>query len=59
MFARPYLRNFGNLSVREILLITWPTDRKPIHLSVRTTGGPKCEMSNFLASMGACNLFLN
>ena len=41
-----------------MLSITRPTNRTPIHPSVRTTGRPKCEMSYFLASVGACNLFL-
>ena len=46
----PYLRKFGNLSIREILVINWPSVRSSAPLR------NQCEMSNFLASMGACNL---
>ena len=48
----PYLRKFGNLSIPEILVIKWP------YVCLSTPLGNQCEMSNFLASVGACNLCL-
>ena len=39
------------VSIREILVITWPYARQP------APQGNQCEMSYFLASVGACNLF--
>ena len=36
----PIPKKFGNLSIREILVTTWPYARPPVHLSVCTTGKP-------------------
>ena len=44
------MSKFGNLSIRQILVIT---ARPP------APKGNQCEMSNFLASVGACTLALN
>ena len=48
----PYLRKCGNLSIQEIWVIMWPS----VHPSAPE--GNQCEMSNFLASVEACNLCL-
>ena len=47
-----YLRIFGNLSIQNILVITWLYT----HLSAPQEN--QCEMLNFLASLGAYNLCL-
>ena len=60
-FARaggaPQLWKFGYLTIREILVVTWPS----VHPSTRLTAphGNQCEISHFLASVGARNLILH
>ena len=48
-----YLRKFGNLSTREILVITRP------YASPSAPQENQCVMSNFLPSVGICNPYIH